>query len=144
MPRGRAGIDCGIIAIAFDAEHKGAGLEIGAERAADHAAIVAERVGRAGKAGEGVGGIFGIAPAPAAIDANIDAGPVVDRQHRRNVDRRWARWRRWRQIGSQGRSAKADNDTHANDSANDSTTMFADMLYGISHDCGHINFTARA
>src|SRR6516165_6696848 len=96
------------------------------------------------ESGEGVGGIFGIAPAPAAIDANIDAGPVVDRQHRRNVDRRCARWR---QIGSQGRSAKADNHTHANDSANDSThdpSHVCRHALCISHDCGHINFTARA
>ena len=38
--RVRAGIDGGIIPIALDAEHKTVGLEIHAERAADHAAVI--------------------------------------------------------------------------------------------------------
>src|SRR5262249_18646958 len=40
-----AGIDCGIVPIAFDAEHKCAGLEIHTQRTADHAAIIAASAG---------------------------------------------------------------------------------------------------
>src|SRR5262249_60466041 len=74
---GGAGIDCGIIPIAFEAKHKGTGLEIGAKRAADLAAIIMDRAGRSQKPSDGVCRPFGIAPAPATIDADIDAGPVV-------------------------------------------------------------------
>src|SRR5262249_38152218 len=108
-----AGIDCGIVPIAFDAEHKCAGLEIHTQRTADHAAIIAASAGCSWEAwhrlrngveattADAICREFGIAPAPAAIDADIEAGPVVDREHRRNVDRRCARRRRWRQIGGQ-------------------------------------------
>jgi hypothetical protein len=97
---GGAGIDGGIVPIAFDAEHKRARLEIGAERAADHTAIIATRAGCAGETADSIRCEFGIAPAPAAVDADIDAGPVIDRQYRGNVDSWCARRRRWWQIGA--------------------------------------------
>src|SRR5215469_12343760 len=81
---GGAGIDCGIIPIAFDAKHKGTGLEIGAKRTADHAAIIMHRAGRSQKPSDGVCRPFGIAPAPATIDANIYADPAVNPQHHTN------------------------------------------------------------
>src|SRR6516165_8342024 len=97
----RAGIDCGIVPVALDAEHKAAGLEISAECAADYAAIIVRTAGCSRKApgpSDSIRGPFGIAPTPAAVDADIDAGPVVDWQQRGNVDRRCARRRR-RKIG---------------------------------------------
>ena len=47
-----------------------------------YAAIIATRTGRARKCADGVRREFAIAPAPAAVDADIDAGPIVNRQHR--------------------------------------------------------------
>ena len=47
-----------------------------------YAAIIATRTGRARKCADGVRREFAIAPAPAAVDADIDASLIVNRQHR--------------------------------------------------------------
>src|SRR5215469_4559682 len=124
----RSGVNGGIVPVALDAKDKSAGLPIDAERAADDAAIIVASPGCATKVADGVRGPFGVAPAPTAVDADIDTGPVVDRQDSRNVCG-WRARRRRRQIGSQSRSAKSENDAKkSNDATHDPNPMFADML----------------
>ena len=103
-----AGINAGIVPIALGAEHKGTRLEVGPERAADNAAVVVNSTGHRWENTSRWDGIFGASPPPAAIDAEIDTGPIIDRHDGRNVDGRRPRRRRRRQISGECRAAKSD------------------------------------
>src|SRR5450759_2205243 len=72
---GRAAAEIGPIEITLDAEHRLAHLPVVTERAADQAAGGIERAGRE-RCGE-----IRFAPAAAAVDTDVEAGPVVGRRH---------------------------------------------------------------
>ena len=95
---GRA-VDIGPVEVAFEAEHPVGDLPIVADGAADHPTVDVERAGRVPAR---------LAPGAAAVDADVEAGPVVDRGVDRDRPLR-DRLVAARQIGRTGGSSQSQD-----------------------------------